>query len=343
MSLAPGEDATAVRAAIDRVITRGWFILGPGAVGLRAGVRRASGAAHAVGVGTGTDAIALTLRALGIGAGDEVITTPLSAAYRALAIMMAGATPVFADIDPDRLTIDPARHRGRHHAADARRSCRSICTASRPTWRASPPIAGAARPGDRRGLLPGAPRHLRRAAGRQLRRRGRVQLLSDQEPRRARRRRAPSRRTTRRSPNAAALRNGGQTDRYHHAEFGVNSRLDEMQAAILRERLTAPARRGRRRRRAHRERATATVSPDGPVTVPPRVRSRPRLSPLPGADARTAPRCMAHLERAGIGTIIHYPVPIPRQPALAGIAAPDTVRLPIASAARSARSRSIRT
>src|SRR5690606_18092271 len=61
----------------------------------------------AVGVGTGTDAIALTLRALGIGPGDEVITTPLSAAYSTLAIMMAGATPVFADIDPDRLTIDP--------------------------------------------------------------------------------------------------------------------------------------------------------------------------------------------------------------------------------------------
>ena len=67
----------------------------------------ASGAAHAVGVGTGTDAIALILRALGIGPGDEVITTPLSAAYTALAMMMAGARPVFADIDPVRLTIDP--------------------------------------------------------------------------------------------------------------------------------------------------------------------------------------------------------------------------------------------
>jgi dTDP-4-amino-4,6-dideoxygalactose transaminase len=53
-----------------------------------------------VSVGNGTDALALTLRAMGIGPGDEVITSPLSAAFSALAILMAGATPVFADIDP---------------------------------------------------------------------------------------------------------------------------------------------------------------------------------------------------------------------------------------------------
>ena len=60
------------------------------------------------GVGTGTDAIALALRALGIGQGDEVITSPVSAAFSALAIMMAGATPVFADVDPRTLNLDPA-------------------------------------------------------------------------------------------------------------------------------------------------------------------------------------------------------------------------------------------
>ena len=107
MSLVPGEDAGIIRQAIDRVIQRGWFILGPELAAFEDEFARASGAAHAIGVGTGTDAIALTLRALGIGPGDEVITTPLSAAYSALAIMMAGATPVFADIDPRRLTVDP--------------------------------------------------------------------------------------------------------------------------------------------------------------------------------------------------------------------------------------------
>jgi dTDP-4-amino-4,6-dideoxygalactose transaminase len=107
MSLVPHEDAADVRAAIDRVVTRGWFVLGPEVEAFEAEFAAKAGARCAVGVGTGTDAIALTLRALGIGAGDEVITTPLSAAYSALAIMMAGARPVFCDIDPERLTLDP--------------------------------------------------------------------------------------------------------------------------------------------------------------------------------------------------------------------------------------------
>ena len=108
MSLVPGDDAKAVREAIDRVIASGWFVLGPEVEAFESEFAAASGAQFSVGVGTGTDALALALRAIGVGPGDEVITSPLSAAYSALAIMMAGATPVFADIDPDRLTMDPA-------------------------------------------------------------------------------------------------------------------------------------------------------------------------------------------------------------------------------------------
>jgi dTDP-4-amino-4,6-dideoxygalactose transaminase len=112
MSLTPGEDADAIRIAIDRVVTRGWFVLGPEVEHFESAFASAMGASHAVGVGTGTDALMLILRALGIGAGDEVITTPLSAAYTALAITMVGARPVFADIDPGRFTIDPRRSGG---------------------------------------------------------------------------------------------------------------------------------------------------------------------------------------------------------------------------------------
>src|SRR5262249_13155390 len=89
----PRDDAEAVRQAIDRVLASGWFILGPEVEAFEQEFADACGAAHAVGVGTGTDAIALILRAMGIGPGDEVITTPLTAAFTGLAIMMAGATP----------------------------------------------------------------------------------------------------------------------------------------------------------------------------------------------------------------------------------------------------------
>ncbi len=102
LSLTLHEDLGAVQAAIDRVISGGRFILGPEVDAFEAEFAAACGAAHAVGVGNGTDALALILRALDIGRGDEVITTPLSAAYTALAIMLAGARPVFADIYLER-------------------------------------------------------------------------------------------------------------------------------------------------------------------------------------------------------------------------------------------------
>ena len=89
--LTPREDGAPIRAAIDPVIARGWFVLGPEVEAFEAEFAEAMGAACAVGVGSGTDAIALTLRALGISPGDEVVTTPLSAAYSALAVVAAGA------------------------------------------------------------------------------------------------------------------------------------------------------------------------------------------------------------------------------------------------------------
>ena len=124
--------------------------------------------------------------------------------------------------------------------------------------------------------------------------------------------------TERRRPGGARvarLRNGGQTRRYHHDEFGVNTRLDEMQAAILRERLRyLPAWTAKRRElaRTYRE-GLAGVR----ITVPRGVRSRTRVSPVPGADA--GPRAVPGAPRGarGIETLVHYPIPIPNQPALA--------------------------
>jgi dTDP-4-amino-4,6-dideoxygalactose transaminase len=319
LSLVPGSDGPAVREAIERVIARGWFVLGPEVEAFEAEFAAAMGAAHAVGVGSGTDAIALVFRALGIGAGDEVITAPLSAAYSALAIMMAGARPVFADIDPARLTLDAAlveraigprtrailpvhlygqaadmaaieRIAARHNLAIVEDCCQAhLATAGgRPVGTIG--IAGAFSfyPTKNLGALGD----------------GGAVLTSD---------RALADRIRR-------LRNGGQTDRYHHEEAGVNSRLDDMQAAVLRARLPFLHTWTDTRRRLAATYRTALAS--APVDIP------PELDPGHVYHlfvVRTAARrhLQAHLAARGIETLIHYPIPLPRQPALASVTPAD--------------------
>src|SRR6185436_10904677 len=96
-------------AAIARVLDRGYFILGPEVKAFEQAFASYLGVKHLIGVGNGTDAIQIALMAQGIGDGDEVICPALTAAPTALAIMAAGATPVFADIDPRTYTLDPAK------------------------------------------------------------------------------------------------------------------------------------------------------------------------------------------------------------------------------------------
>lgn len=323
MSLAPGEDAADIRAGIDRVIARGWFILGPELDAFEAEFAAAAGATHAVGVGTGTDAIALALRALGIGPGDEVITSPLSAAYSALAIMMAGATPVFADLDPDRLTLDPAR----------------VEAAITPRTRAILPVHLYGQPADMTQMEAIARRHnltivedacqahLATSEGRPVGTIGAAGAFSFYPTKNLGALGDAGAIVTNDAALAERLRrlrNGGQTNRYHHLEFGVNSRLDEMQAAVLRARLTRlPGWTDRRRALAARYRAALQGAP---LTVPPERDPGHVYHLFPVlSDRRDA--YQAHLKAAGVETLIHYPVAIPRQPALAGI---STIPCPIA-------------
>jgi hypothetical protein len=102
------EDGDAVRTAIARVTTRGWYILGPEVDAFESEFAAASGSQCAVGTGNGTDAISLLLRAAGIGPEDEVIVPAITAAYTALAVIAAGAKPVIVDVDEETLTMDPA-------------------------------------------------------------------------------------------------------------------------------------------------------------------------------------------------------------------------------------------
>jgi dTDP-3-amino-3,4,6-trideoxy-alpha-D-glucose transaminase len=308
------EDGTAVRAAIDRVVTRGWFILGPELDAFEREFAAAARTPHAVGVGTGTDALAIALRALGIGPGDEVITPPLSAAYTALAIMMAGARPVFADIDPNRLTLDPA-------AAAAAVTERTAAIMPVHLYGQPADMTAIARVAARHGLAiveDCCQAHLATCEGRPVGTFGaaaaysfyptkNLGALGDGG--------ALATTDAAIAERAKRLRNGGQTDRYHHGEFGVNSRLDEIQAAILRARLTLlPGWTEARRALAAEYRRTLRAA--SAIVLPPELDPGHvyHLFPVLSAD-REAVR--AQLTSSGVETLIHYPVPIPRQPAVA--------------------------
>jgi dTDP-4-amino-4,6-dideoxygalactose transaminase len=243
-----------------------------------------------------------------------VITTPLSAAYSALAIMMAGARPVFADIDPERLTLDP----GAAAAAVTTRTAAIL------------PVHLYGQPADMAAIAALAARHhlaiiedccqahLATCGGRPVGSFGAAAAFSFY-PTKNLGALGDGGAITTSDPQVAArarrLRNGGQTDRYHHGEFGVNSRLDEMQAAILRTRLGyLPGWTADRRALAQRYRGALR---DARTIAVPAQFDEGHVYHLFPVRAGSRDAVQGALRDAGIETLIHYPVPIPKQPALA--------------------------
>ncbi|MDG2360543.1 MAG: DegT/DnrJ/EryC1/StrS family aminotransferase [Planctomycetaceae bacterium] len=98
-----------ITSAIEAVARGGRYILGPNVKAFESEIAEFTGCAHAAGVGSGTDALHLALRAIGIGPGDEVITSPFTFIATTEAILMVGATPVFTDIDPRTFNIDASQ------------------------------------------------------------------------------------------------------------------------------------------------------------------------------------------------------------------------------------------
>ena len=310
-SLRPsGEDNASVANAINRVVSSGWYVLGPEVEAFEAELATACGTRHAIGVGNGTDALCLILRAAGIGPGDEVITSPLSAAYTALAIVMAGAHPVFADVDADRLTLD----------ADA--AARAIT----PRTKAILPVHLYGQAADMAGIERVAAQHhlaivedccqahLATAGGRPVGTIGIAGALSFY----------PTKNLGALGDGGAVitndatlaesvkrLRNGGQTTRFRHESLGINSRLDELQAAILRARLP-----WLRRWTADRRRLAGVYRAGLGSTMLPEVDAG-HVYHLCVVRSASRERLQRRLADAGIETLVHYPVPIPAQPAFA--------------------------
>jgi dTDP-3-amino-3,4,6-trideoxy-alpha-D-glucose transaminase len=310
----------ALRAELDsalaRVLDSGWFILGPEGEALEAELQEALGARHCVAVGNGTDALQLALEAIGVGGGAEVVTSPLSAAFTGLAIARAGARPVFADVDEETLTLSPA----------------AAARALTPRTRALMPVHLYGHPAEMDGLLELArahglqvvedacQAHLARHRGRMVGTLAEVAALSFY----------PTKNLGALGDGGAVLagsdavaarlrqlRNGGQTGKYQHELLGTNSRLDEMQAAILRVGVRHLAA-WTERRRALAALYDAELAGTG-LRLP---REQPWARAVYHLYVVRHPRrdaLQAELLARGVGTLVHYPTPLHVMPAFADL------------------------
>jgi dTDP-4-amino-4,6-dideoxygalactose transaminase len=307
----PKELVDAQAQAAKRVVESGWYVLGKEVKAFEAAWADRCGAARCVGVGNGMDAIETGLRALGIGPGDEVITTPMTAFATVLAIVRAGATPVLGDIRADSALLD----------VESARRCLG------PRTKAVMPVHLYGQIGDmdewarfcsEAGILlveDCAQSHLARwkgkAAGtfgawgaysfyptKNLGALGDGGAVVTNDPALADR--------------CAMLRNYGQGERYHHEAIGLNSRLDEMQAALLATRLAwLDAFTERRRKVAAAYRSGLRHPAVGLMREPASPENHVHHLFVVTCDAREG--LAEHLGKHEIETLIHYPVPIHRQ------------------------------
>ncbi len=307
-------------AAVDRVGRSGWLVLGDEVAGFEAELAAWWGVPHAVGVASGLDAIAIGLRCVGVGPGDRVLTTPLTAFATTLAIVQVGAEPVWGDIDETGgLDLDAAAA-----AIRADRSIRAVV----PVHLYGHPLdpaklralgaeldvavvedcaqsAGAERDGAPTGLAGAVaatslyPTKNLGAMGD-----GGVVLTADEAA----------------AARARSLRDYGQRARYEHVELGMNSRLDELQAAILRS-AQLPRLDGhldRRREVAGRYREGLAGTALRPIEAA-AGRSAHHLYPVEVEGDADPGEVAARLREAGVGVGRHYPFVCPDQPAAAGI------------------------
>jgi dTDP-4-amino-4,6-dideoxygalactose transaminase len=299
--------------AVARVGQSGWYVLGEEVRGFEAELAAWWGTRHAVGVASGLDALEISLRILGCGPGDRVLTTPLSAFATTLAIVRLGAAPVFADTD-ERGLIDLARCRDRlsrrpgiryfvpvhlyGHALDGAelRRMREEFELRMVEDCAQSIGAGTGHAGQLAGTSFYPTKNLGAMGD------GGAILTDDSIL----------------DAQARVLRVYGETERYRHERIGYNSRLDELQAGILRT-ACLPRLNGWIARRCE----IAQAYQDG-------IR-HPNVH-CPGAPARSSwhlfsvhvpperrAAFLEHLKAAGIVAGVHYPTAIPDQPALSGV------------------------
>ena len=309
-----------VRAEIDsalaRVVESGRFIGGEECASLEAEFAAYCGAAHACGVANGTDALTLALRACEVGPGDEVVTVANTFIGTGEAILLCGARPVFVDVDPETFTMDPGRLEG---ALSSRtRVILPVHVYGHPADMV--PIMEVAERHGLRVLEDAAQAHGATLGGRRAGSLGHAACFSFY----------PSKNLGAYgdagmviSSDAAFVghvrrlaNHGAGSHRYEHLVAGTNSRLDALQAAVLRVKLRHLDQWNDERRERVAAYTRALEATPG-LTVPrerPGARSAWHLYTL---RVRERERLRAHLAARGIATAVHYPRPIHLQPAMA--------------------------
>ena len=321
----PGAGYRAQKAAIDAAVARalesGWYILGREGEAFEREFAAWLGTARAVGCANGTDALALIMRGLGIGEGCTVATVSHTAVATVAAIEMAGAMPLLLDIDPDTYTMDPdelaavledpppglppiraaivvhlygqAADLGPMLEACARNGVALIEDCAQ--------AHGATLGGQKLGTF-GQAAAFSLYPTKNLGALGDAGILATDDFELADR--------------IAAIRQYGWKERYVSAMVGVNSRLDEVQAAILRVKLPA-LEAGNARRRAIAGAYDAALA-GGPIAPPARRENAEHVFHQYVLRCPDRDGVQARLRAAGIGTGIHYPVPVHLQAAYRG-------------------------
>jgi dTDP-4-amino-4,6-dideoxygalactose transaminase len=305
-----------VDAAIARVVEATSFIKGPDCGLFEKEFAAFCGASHAVGVANGTDALILALRAYGVGPGDEVLTVANTFIATGEAILLNGATPVFVDVDPVTFTMDPTK----------------VESAITERTKVILPVHLYGHPADMEAILAIAQRHglpvLEDAAqahgaeidGRRAGTLGHAACFSFY----------PGKNLGAYGDAGAVVSNdgdfiarvrqianhGGGTNKYDNVVLGTNSRLDTLQAAILRAKLRhLDAWTAERRQLA--EAYTQALAGVPGVILPQERRGARSAWHLYTLRVQDRDGLQDHLKKQNIGTAVHYPRPIHLQPAMA--------------------------
>lgn len=308
-----------IDAAVQRALESGWYILGKEGAAFEAefGAWLGEGQ-HAVGCANGTDALALILRGLGIGPGMTVVTVSHTAVATVAAVEMVGATPLLLDIDPDTYTMDPDELLSvldhpppglppiravipvhiYGQAVDLAPMLEACAARGIPLIEDCAQCHGATLGGAKLGTL-GTAAAFSLYPTKNLGALGDGGVLATRDAALAER--------------IAAIRQYGWKERYISSMVGVNSRLDEVQAAILRVKLTALDA-GNARRQAIGAAYDAALA-GGPIAPPARRPGAAHVFHQYVLRSEHRAELQARLKAQGIGTGIHYPVPVHLQSA----------------------------